>query len=84
MRFRPRIRASIESTLFRTSSGEEEDVREEAVASFRVVLRAVDSFSTLKWALLKFLRRSSKGRRRRGWSWVVRRLKVERGEGLRE
>ena len=65
------MRASIESTLFSTSSGEEEDVREEVVASFRVVLRAVDSFSTLKWATLKFLRRSSKGRRRMGWSWVV-------------
>lgn len=62
------MRAIIESTDLRTSVGGEVVFREEVVVSRRVAFRAVDSFSTWRWAALKFLRRSSKGRRRRGWS----------------
>jgi hypothetical protein len=55
-------------------------VREAVAVSLRVVLMAVDSFSTLKWAILKFLRRSSNGRRRRGWSWGSVSLRWEGGQ----
>lgn len=65
------MRASMESTFLRTSEGEEGVVDwEERAVSLRVDFMVADSFSTLKCATLKFLRRSSKGRRRRGWSWV--------------
>lgn len=63
------MRESIRSTFLRTSSGEEVEVREAVAVSRRVVFMEEESFSTAKWAALKFLRRSSKGRRRRGWSW---------------
>lgn len=64
------MRASMESTDLRTSSGEEEAFREAEVVSLRVDLIVVDSFSTWKCATLKFFRRSSKGSRRRGWSRI--------------
>jgi hypothetical protein len=65
LRFRPRMRASMESTDLRTSVGEAL-LSEEVAVSLRFVFRVAWSFSTLKWAILKFFRRSSKGRRRRG------------------
>lgn len=52
------MRASIESTFLRTSSGEEEESDDVAV-SFKADFTARDSFSTCRWASLKFLRRSS-------------------------
>ena len=58
----------MESTFLRTSSGEAL-LRDACVVSLSVAFTVVLSFSTLKWTTLKFLRRSSKGRRRSGWSW---------------
>lgn len=56
------------STFLRTSSGDEGLERASFMVSVRVDWIVVLSFSTLKRADLKFLRRSSNGRRISGWS----------------
>jgi hypothetical protein len=63
------MRKSMASTFLRTSSGDDDGLdRVSFMVSVRVDWMAVLSFSTLKRADLKFLRRSSKGSRIRGWS----------------
>lgn len=70
LRFTPRMRAIMVSRLRRTSGCAARPETAAVADSLRRVLRAEVSFSMVKWAERKFLRRSSLGSRRRGWSCI--------------